>query len=698
LARAVIPDSIAVTFFENFAAQSKREVTHTISSLAELIRATSAPSKDKLPWLKLCRFGNIKTEKGSFRHDGNVSACSGIEADYDGELVSIDEAIERLDKAGIHAVVYSSPSHTDEKPRWRVICPFSRELPPAERGHMLGRVNGLLGGILADESFTLSQSYYYGSVNGNPAHRVEIVDGTQYIDQANELDERWIGRSKAKANGGGGNGQFHSGPVDEAALIEEIISGKSYHLSCTRLVGRWAQQGMPFMDAQTQLLAIFDGVYPPDRDERWRQRHGDVPRIIRDIYGKQAGQSDAKREPNGQGGWNVPPQEHPRPAAKAGNLRICDAGDIDVTKLPPRGWLLGVAFCRKFISGLVGEGGGGKTAVRYVQYMAGATGRKLTDEHVHHRFRTLIVCLEDDFDEVERRIGAVMLHHKVTPDDVRGWLHYCTPQGLKLLQSGQSGTRVVGELYAELRTAIETLAIDLVSIDPFVKSHGVEENDNNAIDEVCIMLAGIAAEFNCAVDLVSHARKGGATPGDAERDRGASAKRDAGRLMRTITGISPEEAETYGLNDQERRALIRVDDAKINLTVKNASAMWFQLIGVALGNRTALYPSGDEVQTAVRWYPPDAFAGIGSAAWGAIIDDIDAGLSNGQRFSNAGHATDRAAWYVVVKHLPDRTEKQARSIVNTWVKNGVLLAVKYDDPVARKELSGLKANPAKRPG
>jgi hypothetical protein len=46
-------------------------------------------------------------------------------------------------------------------------------------------------------------------------------------------------------------------------------------------------------------------------------------------------------------------------------IEVHDAGDIDPTAIPPRGWLLGTTFCRKFISGLVAEGTAGKTAIRY---------------------------------------------------------------------------------------------------------------------------------------------------------------------------------------------------------------------------------------------------------------------------------------------------------------------------------------------
>ena len=90
---------------------------------------------------------------------------------------------------------------------------------------------------------------------------------------------------------------------------------------------------------------------------------------------------------------------------------VCNAGDIDPTKIPPRGWLLGTTFCRGFISGLNAGGSGGKTTVRYTQYLAVATSKPITGEHVHVRGRVLIVCLEDNLAEVQRRVAACMLHH-----------------------------------------------------------------------------------------------------------------------------------------------------------------------------------------------------------------------------------------------------------------------------------------------
>jgi hypothetical protein len=112
---------ISVMFFSDPGAQTKDEESIMLPVLAELIRAASAPEKARLPWLKLARFGNARSPRGSLRHDRNVIAISGIEADYDAERIGFDAATETAAKAGLLAILYTSASHTAERPPEHVI-------------------------------------------------------------------------------------------------------------------------------------------------------------------------------------------------------------------------------------------------------------------------------------------------------------------------------------------------------------------------------------------------------------------------------------------------------------------------------------------------------------------------------------------------------------------------------------------------
>jgi hypothetical protein len=275
---------IAVTFFSDFAAREKRQETLSLGALAELARTTTATSKAALPWWKLARFGNWATPRGSLRDDRNVICVSGLEGDYDGEIVAFDEAVERLAKAGLAGLLYTSPSHSPARPRWRVLCPTSRELPKDDRFRLVSRLNGVLGGVLGVESWTLSQSYYYGSVGNNPDHRVEVVDG-EFIDRLDELELIAIGKPAIKAGKGHPTAP---GPIDEPVLLEQIRTGEAYHPASMRLIGSLALHDVPLLEAKARIVEAFDRVPPRDRDDRWRARRGEIPTLLSYVYCKEA--------------------------------------------------------------------------------------------------------------------------------------------------------------------------------------------------------------------------------------------------------------------------------------------------------------------------------------------------------------------------------------------------------------------------
>lgn len=187
---------IHITKFPTAGASSKEDRRLPLRAIIAALRDTRADSKAALPWLKLAAFGDIRTPRNSLRHDANVLSIHGIEGDYDGESITLERARQVLEQAGVAAILYTSPSHTPQAPRWRVLCPTSVAMPPSERARLLARINGLFVGALSRESWTLSQSYYYGAVGSAPHHTVIAVEG-RAIDLADDLDAGAVGKPEA---------------------------------------------------------------------------------------------------------------------------------------------------------------------------------------------------------------------------------------------------------------------------------------------------------------------------------------------------------------------------------------------------------------------------------------------------------------------------------------------------------------------
>lgn len=422
---------------------------------------------------------------------------------------------------------------------------------------------------------------------------------------------------------------------------------------------------------------------------------------------------EAVEEPKAEPAGGELPSDDEARSSTAGEAELDDAArgkppsalgewnaGIDDWTIPPRRWLLGNVFCRSFVSALIADGGIGKTALRIAQALSLATRKQLTGEKVFQRCRVLFVSLEDDRNELRRRVRAAMLHHGITDAEVDGWLFLAAPEGKagKLVTVHPRTKRpAIAAMKAEIEAVVTSEKIDLLILDPLVKAHDVEENDNSAMDVVIQTLSSLAVDHDIAVDVLHHTSKGAADPGNADRGRGASAVKNGARLVYTLTQMSTDEAERFGVDESERRSHVRVDSGKVNITPPLERAQWFKIVGVPLGNADALYPNGDRVQTMVPWTPPTAWEGITGDVLKRILDDIDKGvppdadkgIAAGGRYSNAPKATTRAAWQVVARHAPGKTEKQCRQFIAELVNQGRLMAKDYRDPNDRRTVKGL---------
>jgi predicted P-loop ATPase len=280
-----------VTFFDDEFAKRKRVRTTTLAGLREYILRTVMPEKAKLPWLKLARFGDKKTEKGSLRHDANVIDITGIELDYDLKQVSLAAAIDVVKRNRLRCLLYTSPSYTEAEPKWRIICPTSKPLPPAKRERLARGVDAMFGNIFATESFTLSQSYYYGSVSAdkkpNPAHQCEVFDGA-FVD---EMELPAVEAPRAPTTNGDGRAESEAREKAEFGdLYDDVLSGRVLHPSLLRLAAKFVEGGLSVKVTKDALYGLMDqSAARQDDAERWKHRRGQIPELVEsaiDKYGK----------------------------------------------------------------------------------------------------------------------------------------------------------------------------------------------------------------------------------------------------------------------------------------------------------------------------------------------------------------------------------------------------------------------------
>lgn len=218
-----------------------------------LVRTLANPphymSKSACPLLSLCEYGDNASDKGYLRHAGNVVRCYGIEVDYDGEEVSPEEAQTRLQAAGLVSMIYTSASYTDGAPRWRAILPLKDAAAPTQRALFVARANRALGGIASRESFTLSQSFYFGQVRGAKYKWYETHG--RCVDEAVDLEPMFHQAEGTDPKTG-------RDTRSNQQLLEAFSRGEGRYEAMLKLSSRWAARGMAYDDVVAALNELLD--------------------------------------------------------------------------------------------------------------------------------------------------------------------------------------------------------------------------------------------------------------------------------------------------------------------------------------------------------------------------------------------------------------------------------------------------------
>lgn len=381
-------------------------------------------------------------------------------------------------------------------------------------------------------------------------------------------------------------------------------------------------------------------------------------------------------------------------------LRASGFSAEQMLSVQPRKWLYGRHLIEGYVSATVSAGGAGKTTLELIEAVAMATGRDLIGAQSVEPVRVWHYNLEDPLDELYRRVWAICEHFEVPPAELEGQLYLDSGRERKLLVAGRDGEPVVFDAAQELTAEMQENGIKVLQIDPFVKVHQLDENNNPEIDFVCSIFADIAQATGGCVDLVHHIRKAPtgamAQPGNIDQARGASALSGAVRAARTLSVMTEREAETLGILSDRRGWYVRVDDAKANMSAPVGNASWFERRSINLPNADI---GGDSVGVFDSWSPPDPFDGLSTQAARDALLIIREGLEDGQRYQlKATRNSKRWAGSVLVDQGAEVSEHDAKQILKEWLKIGMIFEEEYQNPKRRKPERGLFINMEMLPG
>jgi RecA-family ATPase len=359
---------------------------------------------------------------------------------------------------------------------------------------------------------------------------------------------------------------------------------------------------------------------------------------------------------------------------------------FDEASIEPRRWIYAHHYLRSFVSVLASAGGIGKTSLQIVEALAIVTGRPLLGEEVKERTNVWLVNLEDPLSEIQRRVLAAMRHYGIKPAEVEGRLFvnagrdFSLKFGIQTREGVLPNTKLVEYLCAK----IPEKQIGCVFIDPFVGAHNINENDNMAVNAIVAEIRRVADETKCAIGLVHHIRKGNGEDASIDSVRGAGSLIGAARAARVVNRMSADDAAKLGIDENEARSIMRVDDGKANLAPPAAAAVYRKMEGVKIDN-------GEWIGVCVPYTLPDAFDGI-SAKDAKAAQKIVADAHTSDEPLRESQQSKKWVGVPIADMLGiDITEKKGKakvsSIIKTWIKTNVLAVERITDPRQAREVA-----------
>lgn len=261
---------------------------------------------------------------------------------------------------------------------------------------------------------------------------------------------------------------------------------------------------------------------------------------------------------------------------------------LDPEATPERPWLIDRILMVGETTLVIAAGSVGKSTLGLVVAAHLAMGVNIGPYVVHARCRTVIYNGEDDRTEQSRRLQAVCQLYNFPYAEVRQYVKLLDADDLDLMLVLRQGSSAIENtvLVNQLTDLLSDPSVGLFIGDPIGDLHNADENDPSHMNVMIRTLKKISRHANVASLIMTHSTKGNDADriGNMDILRGTSATVYKSRVALTLVGASEKDAEEYGIQPAQLGQWIRMDDAKMNLSLKGEQMLWFKREGVKIAS------------------------------------------------------------------------------------------------------------------
>lgn len=537
---------------------------------------------------------------------------------------SAQQCIDRLRDTGAHSIVYSTASHTPEKPRLRAVVFLAADVAPAAYRYLVEHYAGLLPqGAVSSESYKVGQIMYlpqrcsdgeevFDELPGEPLDAGPIIEATRrvpHIEREKKVTPAWD-----KPGIVGAVGRMFGGDFDRA-IVELALPYKrsSVGATCgagedryTFTLGESADGAIWYPGdghlyshhgsdpCREQSATIFDVVrmqrHNPSQDDAAvpiseRASHKDCERWFLEKYPALKGalhRPASTDELEDLGPLPVGAQLESHANNTAGTQRIellRPPSDILTRVYPPREFICGQYGAMGATTLLLGEGAVGKSKFLRSLMLHAAAGLPFLGQDTKPG-RYVYLSAEDELTEVWR--DAQKIVRKLHPESQAAALANFSAidavgKGLYFINADDGIARVDATV-DRIAEAVGTAR--MIAVDTLSRVNGADENSNANMAVIESGCARLAHKTGAAVFVTHHVAKQAAREGisDLHAGRGGSALGDNFRGVLRLMPASAADTKSYteiSPQEVERGDILRLVHAKNSYGPK-ATPVWLR--------------------------------------------------------------------------------------------------------------------------